>query len=40
MNALTETDADLATEVQNLKNELSAQKADEERLRVEGRESP
>jgi murein DD-endopeptidase MepM/ murein hydrolase activator NlpD len=34
MNALTETDADLATEVQNLKNELSAQKADEERLRV------
>ena len=27
MNALTETDADLATEVQNLKNELSAQKA-------------
>jgi murein DD-endopeptidase MepM/ murein hydrolase activator NlpD len=34
MNALTETDADLATEVQNLKNELSAQKDDEERLRV------
>jgi murein DD-endopeptidase MepM/ murein hydrolase activator NlpD len=34
MNALTETDADLATEVQNLKNELSAQKEDEERLRV------
>lgn len=34
MNALTETDADLATEVQNLKNELAAQKADEERLRV------
>ena len=34
MNALTETDADLATEVQNLKNELSAQKEDEERLRI------
>lgn len=34
MNALTETDADLATEVQNLKNELSAQKAGEERLRL------
>jgi murein DD-endopeptidase MepM/ murein hydrolase activator NlpD len=34
MNALTETDADLATEVQNLKNELSAQKDEEERLRV------
>ena len=34
INALTETDADLATEVQNLKNELSAQKDEEERLRV------
>ena len=34
MNALTETDADLATEVQNLKNELSAEKADEARLRA------
>jgi murein DD-endopeptidase MepM/ murein hydrolase activator NlpD len=34
MNALTETDVDLATEVQNLKNELSAQKEDEERLRI------
>src|SRR5688500_7750701 len=34
MNALSEDDADLATEVQNLKNELSAQKADEERLRI------
>jgi murein DD-endopeptidase MepM/ murein hydrolase activator NlpD len=34
MNALTETDADLATEVQNLKNELSAEKDEEERLRA------
>jgi murein DD-endopeptidase MepM/ murein hydrolase activator NlpD len=29
MNALSETDADLATEVQNLKNDLSARKADQ-----------
>jgi murein DD-endopeptidase MepM/ murein hydrolase activator NlpD len=34
VNALNATDADLATEVQNLKNTLSAEKADQERLQV------
>jgi murein DD-endopeptidase MepM/ murein hydrolase activator NlpD len=34
MNALNETDADLAVQVQNLKNALSAEKEDEERLQA------
>jgi murein DD-endopeptidase MepM/ murein hydrolase activator NlpD len=34
INAISETDVDLATHVQNLKNELSAQKAEQERLRA------
>lgn len=34
MNALNETDADLATQVQNLKNALSADKDEEERLQA------
>lgn len=34
MNALSETDADLATEVQNVKNELSAEKADQADLQA------
>jgi murein DD-endopeptidase MepM/ murein hydrolase activator NlpD len=34
MNALSETDADLATEVQNLKNDLAAEKEDQERLQA------
>lgn len=34
VNAISETDVDLATQVQNLKNELSAQKAEEERLQA------
>jgi murein DD-endopeptidase MepM/ murein hydrolase activator NlpD len=34
MNALSETDADLATQVQNLKNALVAQKQEEERLQL------
>jgi len=34
MNALNETDADLATQVQNLKNTLSADKDEEERLQA------
>ena len=32
MNALSQTDADLATQVQNLRNTLAAEKADEEKL--------
>jgi murein DD-endopeptidase MepM/ murein hydrolase activator NlpD len=34
VNAISETDVDLATQVQNLKNELSARKAEEERLQA------
>jgi len=34
MNALSETDADLATQVQNLKNELAAEKADQADLQA------
>jgi len=34
VNAISETDVDLATQVQNLKNELSAQKAEQERLQA------
>lgn len=34
VDALTQADADLATQVQNLKSELSAQAADEERLQA------
>jgi murein DD-endopeptidase MepM/ murein hydrolase activator NlpD len=34
VNAISQTDVDLATQVQNLKNELSAQKAEEERLQA------
>lgn len=34
MNALSETDADLATEVQNVKNDLSAEKADQADLQA------
>lgn len=34
MNALSATDADLATQVQNLKNDLVAEKEDEERLQA------
>jgi murein DD-endopeptidase MepM/ murein hydrolase activator NlpD len=34
VNALTETDADLATDVQNLRNELSAEQADQQTLQA------
>jgi murein DD-endopeptidase MepM/ murein hydrolase activator NlpD len=34
VNALTETDADLATDVQNLRNELSAEQADQRELQA------
>jgi murein DD-endopeptidase MepM/ murein hydrolase activator NlpD len=34
VNALSETDADLATQVQNLKNELAAERQDEQRLQA------
>jgi murein DD-endopeptidase MepM/ murein hydrolase activator NlpD len=39
MNALNDTDADLATEVQNLKNGLQAQKEDQERLQARAAEA-
>ncbi len=39
MNALSETDADLATQVQNLKNELSAEKADQADLQAAAAEA-
>jgi murein DD-endopeptidase MepM/ murein hydrolase activator NlpD len=39
MNALNDTDADLATQVQNLKNGLQAQKDDQERLQARAAEA-
>jgi peptidoglycan hydrolase CwlO-like protein len=39
VNAVTETDADLATEVQNLRNELSAQQEEQQDLQVKAAEA-
>ena len=39
MDALSETDADLATEVENLKNELAAQKEEEQQLQDKAAEA-